>query len=239
MHLSAKDNQLKESIQTVIRSSKESDIREQVEKWSKKKKLSMSAWIRSEVLKDLENNPLKELAPKPPEQSLHLLSQVSPDAIVYLAPATDIKVVAAPDEDAGWRGVVFNPGLIDSLEVWNSENLNVPKWSRTQNLWKTLLFISSRIDDGGESFFDLPDSEFLISAVFEGDRWNKGRIINGRTKASVPWIRDNYYSIVDPGDDPLRWGGRRNIRRFISVLTSAITCGNGGLDDRRKAFIPK
>lgn len=227
MHLKVSKKAFSEFTKTTIKM--EDSLRAELEELVKKKRTTMSSLIRSSVLRRMIWEPLGDLAPKPPENSISLLSEVSPDAIVYQAPASDIKIVAAPYGDGGWRGIIFNPLVTGSLEVWNSDNLNIPVWAKTKNILKTLLFITSRVDSDGMSYFDLPNSVFAISSKFENGRWNGGEIIDSQTKKSAPWIRDNYMSHVDCATDPHRWGCNRNVRRYLTVLTTALRCGDGGL----------
>ena len=226
MHAVVKSKDYKSSSVSVLRC--DASLKSQIEVMACEKGMTLSSLVRSAVLRKIENEPLPEVAEKPPEDSIHLLSEVSPDAIVYRVPATDIKIVSAA-YDHGWRGIMFHSQAPNTLETWNSENLNIPAWIKTKNVVKTMMFIKSRVDSDGLSYFDLPNSQFIISAKFEAGRWNSGSIICPPTQEKVPWVRYRETAIVDCQKDPHRWASNRNIRRYLTMLASAIRCGDGGI----------
>lgn len=193
---------------------------------SKKQRIPLAAFIRSEVLTYIAIHPLPQLAPAPSEEKLHQIKQVRPNALVYTVPVNGVKIVASEHPDGGWRGLLWKPNQTGSIAAWRSENLSPPPWAQTPRIIRTLLFVASRVlESGNESVYHVPKSNLFISAAWSGERFDGGRIVDVVSKKEQEWIRKDWYATMMLGP----FSTRPNIRRFLNMLCRVLTVGNEGL----------
>jgi len=192
------------------------------------KHMPLATYVRMTVLRYIMDHPAKDLPPPPPEESIASLKELRPDALVYTVPIHGAKIIASPDPEGGWRGILFDPRIQGSVATWNSRNLGAPVWAKTPYVLKALFVIASRIDDGGVSYFEVPRTGFKISARLDtgSGRFDDGEIIDPPTGRRQKWIRTGWYSLMDVG--PFNY--LSNVRRIQNMLCRAISCGAGGLN---------
>lgn len=184
-----------------------------------KKKMAISAFVRSTVLQYIEDNPLRNLPPTPPEEALVHLPEISPDAVVYKVPYNDGKVVASR-RDGGWKGVVYHPEKSGSLAVWDSENHNLPVWARTNHFVRAFNFITSRIEVDGVTHFAMDNGTF-ITATWDGHHFTGGSVVD-RFNRRQNWERSGNFSIMDPGP----FSTSKNVRLLLNMLCAAFRAGD-------------
>lgn len=197
----------------------EKKLRQDIRLEAKRKGMAISTFVRMSVLQYIEDNPLKDLPPAPPEAALTHLPEISPDAIVYKVPYNDGKVVASR-RDGGWKGVVYHPEKPGSLAVWDSENHNLPIWARTNHFVRAFNFIASRIEVDGVTHFAMDNGTF-ITAQWDGHHFTGGDVVD-RFSRRQPWQRSGAFSIMDQGP----FSTLKNVRVLLNMLCQAFRAGD-------------
>lgn len=187
--------------------------------------LSLAGYVRGVVLQYIDRNPLRTLPPAPKQADLGMLKETRPDALVYVVPVNGSRIVAAPDGEGGWRGIVFDPTIVGSTSTWHSAHLNPPVWAKTPTVLKALAFIASRIDMDGSCYFELPGTSIKISARWTGERFDEGVVIEKEVRQS--WQRGGWYSHMHDPKGP--FNQRPNVRKALNMLCRTMTVGKGGL----------
>jgi hypothetical protein len=110
--------------------------------------------------------------------------------------------------------------------AWTNEDLNLQAWARTgKRTVKAMLFVASRIDDGGLSHFRVPGSKLLVSAKWEDDRWERGFVNDTKNHRRQEWLRGGWFATMNPG--PFNY--LAYLRWLMNMLTSTLTVKNGGI----------
>lgn len=185
----------------------------------------LAGYVRGVILQHIDENPLRELPQAPKLADLNLLKETRPEALVYVIPVNGSRIVAAPDGEGGWRGLVFDPTIVGSTSTWHSARLNPPVWARTPTVLKAISFVASRIDMDGSAYFELPGTNVRVSARWNGERFEDGIVIERETRQS--WQRGGWYGHMQDPKGPFNL--RPNVRRAINMLCRTMTVGNGGL----------
>jgi len=157
---------------------------------------------------------------------LAVLPEARPNAVVYTAPVTGAKIVASPDNEGGWKGITFHPEKTGSLFAWTSDDLNLPPWARGKKVVRAMMFVASRIDDGGSSHFRVPSSKIILSARWKERRWEGGWITVAEERQE--WKRSGWFTVMDPG----RFNCTVEVRRMLNMLARAMTVADGGLQTK-------
>lgn len=190
---------------------------------------ALAGYVRAVILEYIDHNPLRSLPPAPKLTDLGMLKETRPDALVYVVPVNGSRIVAAPDGEGGWRGLVFDPTIVGSTSTWHSAHLNPPVWAKTPTVLKAIAFVASRIDMDGDCYFELPQTDVKVSA-----RWNKdiGRFEGGiviSKDGRQTWQRGGWYGHMHEPKGPFNL--RPNVRKAINMLCRTMTVGNGGLTE--------
>lgn len=187
----------------------------------------LTGYVRGVILQYIDRNPLRELPQVSRTTDLNLLKQTRPDALVYVIPVNGSRIVAAPDGEGGWRGLVFDPTIVGSASTWHSARLNPPVWAKTPTVLKSIAFVASRIDMDGMAYFELPGTNIKISARWSGERFEEGTVIEKGVHQS--WLRGGWYSHMHDPKGPFNL--RPNVRKALNMLCRTMTVGNGGLTE--------
>jgi hypothetical protein len=195
-----------------------------------KRSMPLSVYVRGVVLGYIDKHPLRSLPPPPKEDDLSKLKETRPNALVYVLPVVGSRIVAAPDGDGGWRGIVFDPAIIGSTSTWHSTHLNPPVWAKTPSVLKALAFVASRIDMDGRAWFSMPMTSIKVAAEWDdgSKRFERGEVVETSTGYKQIWQRGGWYaSLPDPKG---AFNLRPNVRRVLNMLCRTMTVGNGGID---------
>lgn len=204
---------------------------DEVKKTAGKNRIPMAAYVRMCVFQYIQKKPLPVLAAPPPEDKIHLIKEVSPNAIVYVIPISGVRVIASADTvNGGWRGICFDPEVKGTVSVWNSSNLNPPNWAKTPTIAKAMFTIASRIDIDNISYFEPVTSKLKISAIWNGEEFTSGEVIDTEKKIRQSWTKAGWYSQMLNEDGTVGpFNHLSNIRRILNMLCRTYRVGSGGI----------
>lgn len=194
-----------------------------------KGRMKLAPYIRGVVLSYIDKNPLRALPKAPREEDLPRLAETRPDALVYAIPVNCVRIVAAPDGEGGWRGVIFDPAIVGSTSTWHSSHLNPPVWAKTPTVLKSLAFVASRIDMDGLAYFQIPQTSIKVAAEWDpgSKRFERGEVIDTKANYRQKWQRGGWYSAMPDPKGPFNM--RPNVRKVLNMLCRTMTVGDGGI----------
>lgn len=185
---------------------------------------SVNGIVKKHALDEVRKTTSKKGLPNVDDEVLKILPKARPEALVYTTPVTGAKIVASPNGD-GWRGVTFHPEKSGSLFAWTNEDLNLAAWARSKKTVNAMLFIASRIDDQGLSYFRLPNSKLLVAAKWKDQRWEEGFVIDVKDDRRQEWRRGGWFGNMEPG--PFNYIVA--LRQLMNMLAGVLTVQGGGL----------